>query len=543
MGKKIDVVLIGHNEIETDKHVESYRQSGENLEIFRDLDLAFINIEGKPVTVLEAFNHFKPKSAGITDVYMGETFTATNTYLGNYLHRRDLSFDFINSFKQEREHLRELLENCDVKSVAILTTLYVTITPIQEIVEFIREINDEVKIILGGPYVSTVVKAQPVEELEDLFDYLECDYYINSSQGELALSQLVRAISEDTPEVIPEINNLYYFNEDGDFTITETKVETNTLEENPINYDLFEGRLSEYVNVRTAISCPYKCSFCGFPERAGKYQTLHVDLVEEELNRIRDTGIIKNIYFIDDTFNVPKQRFKDMLRMMIKNEYKIQWHSYYRCQFSDDETISLMKEAGCEGVFLGIESGSDTILKNMNKGATVAFYKEGVAKLREVGIAAFGSFIIGFPGETEETVAETIEFIETSGLEMYRTQLWYYEHITPIAKEKDKYQIEGEGFVWKHATMDSMRATDIIDDIFKNVKNSLWLPQYGFDFDSLFHLVHRGMSMDDVKEFIALYNRGIKEKMLKINDSISPELTGEFERLFAKAFQTQSVGV
>ena len=104
-----------------------------------------------------------------------------------------------------------------------------------------------------------------------------------------------------------------------------------------------------------------------------------------------------------------------------------------------------MAKSGCKGVFLGIESGSPTILKNMNKAATIERYAEGIKMLKARGITTFGSFILGFPGETDTTVAETIDFIRSNKPDFYRAQM-LNEPGTPIHLEKDKYQIKGEGF-------------------------------------------------------------------------------------------------
>ena len=77
--------------------------------------------------------------------------------------------------------------------------------------------------------------------------------------------------------------------------------------------------------------------------------------------------------------------------------------------------VKKMARSGCKGVFLGVESGSNQILKNMKKGAIIEFYKDGVRWLREAGIVTVGSFIIGFPGETEETVSGGDKLVHGSG--------------------------------------------------------------------------------------------------------------------------------
>jgi radical SAM PhpK family P-methyltransferase len=265
--------------------------------------------------------------------------------------------------------------------------------------------------------------------------------------------------------------------------------------------------------MRTSISCPFSCTFCGFPEHAGPYQTAPIEAVEKELNRVAGIGTVKCLQFIDDTFNVPSKRFKEILRMIINNKYNFQWYSHLRCQYLDEEMIELMKKSGCQGVFLGIESGNQQILKNMNKQVNVEKYLKGIALLKKYDILTHGSFIIGFPGETAQTVKDTFTFIKESGIDFYRAQLWYCDTITPIWKQREKYNIKGSHFEWSHATTDSKQACDTIDDLFLSIEKPIWVPQYNFEFNGIFHLLHRGITLDQVKNFIKSFNNGIKEKL------------------------------
>jgi anaerobic magnesium-protoporphyrin IX monomethyl ester cyclase len=146
--------------------------------------------------------------------------------------------------------------------------------------------------------------------------------------------------------------------------------------------------------------------------------------------------------------------------------------------------------------------------------ASVEKYLEGNAFLKEYEIVSHGSYIIGFPGETYQTVKDTINFIEKSGIDFYRAQLWYCEPITPIWRQREKYKISGSQYEWSYETMDSNMACDLIDEAFLTVKQPIWIPQYNFEFDSIFHLLHRGLSMDQVKSFLRNFNLGIKEKIV-----------------------------
>jgi p-methyltransferase len=119
----------------------------------------------------------------------------------------------------------------------------------------------------------------------------------------------------------------------------------------------------------------------------------------------------------------------------------------------------------------------------------------------------FGSFIVGFPGETDATLNETVQFIRETKPTYYRSQLWYNEPGTPIDRERSKFQIVGDGFVWSHATMDGAKAMDHIDRMLLSIKESVWLPQWSFDFWIIPYFLGKGMSPDQLKRFVRGANK------------------------------------
>jgi radical SAM PhpK family P-methyltransferase len=298
-----------------------------------------------------------------------------------------------------------------------------------------------------------------------------------------------------------------------------------------VDYSLFPAEeFSEFVTTRTAKSCPFSCAFCGFPQRAGKYTYLGLDHVKHELDNLQRLGGISTITFIDDTFNVPKVRFRELMRMMIDGGYDFHWNCFYRSDHGDDDTIRLMKEAGCEGVFLGVESGSDEMLKRMNKTARRKNYMSALKTFREVGISTYASLIIGFPGETEETVAETISLIEEGRPDFYRAQLWYCDPVTPIWERRDEFDIKGEGFTWSHSTMQWQGACRAINDMFVSIKNSIWLPQFGFEQWSVFYLQRKGMSLAQIKTFLQAFNAAVADQITEPGQhSLKPDLLADLK--------------
>ena len=180
--------------------------------------------------------------------------------------------------------------------------------------------------------------------------------------------------------------------------------------------------------------------------------------------------------FIDDTPNFPAPRFIAMLKILM--QYDFRWYSFIRCQYINDDIARMMKESGCDGVYLGIESANDQILKYMKKAATGKKYMQGVEYLKKYDITTFAAFIIGFPGETSESIQTNIDFIKNSGIDYYSLKEFWYAPNAPISQKAVKFGLEGFGNNWKHNTMTSQEASLVKMDIFNEINKNTKAQQY-----------------------------------------------------------------
>ena len=504
--RKLDCVVIGYNEVPFERYEKFLRSYGENTEAYRDLKYSFVDLEGKKLDYMGLLNHVIKSSGSANDAMAqnselrsGDIPNLAAVYLTTFLRRKGFNARYINLFQYEKEKLKSYLAENPL-CVAITTTFYVMNLPVNEMVEFIRSHNSNVKIVIGGPLIANHKRNNPDGRLTAALADIGADIYVIEGQGEATLARIVSCLQNKGD--LNDIPNIAHF-ENGKLQQTATVSENNSLDENYIDWrDYSAESLGGTLQTRTARSCAFKCSFCNYPTRSGALTLASVDTVEKELDTMLEVGGIQNVVFIDDTFNVPITRFKDLCRMIIRKNYPFNWFSYFRCSNSDEETIELMAESGCKGVFLGIESGSPSVLVAMNKTATIEKYARGIEWLRKNGILTFGSFITGFPSETEATVNETIDFLRSAKPDYYRTQMWYCEPGTPIQNYREKYGIEGEGFVWRHQTMDRLEAMDHIDRIFLTVNDSIWLPQWSFDFWVIPFLLGKGISLERFREFM-----------------------------------------
>ncbi|HTU45293.1 MAG TPA: PhpK family radical SAM P-methyltransferase [Bryobacteraceae bacterium] len=522
LGKdKLDCIVIGYNETPFEEYELLLRSYGVYSEAYRDLKFNFVNLDGHPLNYVGLLNNILQQAASKNPSHpfatshfeSGDILNLAAAYLTTYLRRRGIHAEIVNLFQSEKDRLAAYLAQ-EPAAVAITTTFYVINHPLYEMVQFIRQQNPDVKIVVGGPLIANHARNYDAEGFSAALSDIGADIYVIEGQGEATLSEIVNCLRGGKD--LASVPNLAYF-EDGKLLRTAEVRENTPLDENFIDWTGFGERdLGPTLQTRTARSCAFNCAFCNYPTRAGKLSLASVDTVDKELETMRALAYVRNVVFIDDTFNVPLPRFKQLCRMMIRRNFGFKWFSYFRCSNSDEETIALMAESGCKGVFLGIESGSPAILKNMNKAATIEKYAEGIRLLHKYQILTFGSFIVGFPGETDETVEESIRFIRENKPTYFRAQLWYCEPGTPIDVQRAKYNTTGSGFVWHHSTMDSLRAMDHIDRMMLSIKESQWLPQWSFDFWIIPYLFGKGMSERQLAVFMGHANRLLSLEIAEI---------------------------
>lgn len=164
-----------------------------------------------------------------------------------------------------------------------------------------------------------------------------------------------------------------------------------------------------YVLVSTARGCPFECSFCVVPYYYGKkIRYREVNEVIAELKAV--SKHVKDIFFHTDLFTFKKEYVLELCTRMIQENLGIQWICNSRVDTFDKEMAETMKRAGCWMVSFGIESGNQTILDLCGKKITLEQSKSAIRICREIGLISIGHFVLGFPGETETTIKQTIQF-------------------------------------------------------------------------------------------------------------------------------------
>jgi radical SAM superfamily enzyme YgiQ (UPF0313 family) len=277
-----------------------------------------------------------------------------------------------------------------------------------------KEIREDCTVAMGGPHVTFL----PRQTLE------ECKYIdiIVKGEGERTVEELTKAIERG--EIIRDAIKGIAFRKGSQIVDNEPRPLIKNIDEIPFpSRDLLPTHLYQfngfrYTTMITSRGCPFRCSFCSSSRQFGGYwRGRSPENVLEEMRIIRDDYNTRNIEFSDDTFTLDQKRAEKICDEIIKQGLDVSWGASSRVDTLSEKLVEKMKRAGCWIIFLGIESGSQRILNAMGKRITIEQVKKAVKIVKEAGIQVLGSFIIGFPEDTVETIKKTTIFVKSLNLD------------------------------------------------------------------------------------------------------------------------------
>lgn len=172
---------------------------------------------------------------------------------------------------------------------------------------------------------------------------------------------------------------------------------------------IFKHKISfKTMGVPTGRGCPYRCNFCS--KSIDGLRLRSVDSIIDEIKFLQRTYGIEGVHFIDELFVVNKKRAYELVEKIAP--LNLQWDGQGRINTVDYELLCAMKKAGCVAIGFGVESGSNKILKNMNKRITVERSKQALSDAQKAGLHIKVQLVLGYPGENKETIAGTVNFFK-----------------------------------------------------------------------------------------------------------------------------------
>ncbi|WP_455465198.1 B12-binding domain-containing radical SAM protein [Candidatus Hodarchaeum mangrovi] len=164
-------------------------------------------------------------------------------------------------------------------------------------------------------------------------------------------------------------------------------------------------------SVLTSRGCPYSCDFCSVSAfYNAKWRPRSPEKIAEEIRYLREVMNLKAVAFVDDLFFLSKKRVLNLVKELSKIQ-DVYWGATTRADVGDRSLLNLMRKAGCRLVFVGVESGNQEILNNINKKTTLNQIENYFDNIKKARLDSLASVSFGFPGETRKTIIDTVEWI------------------------------------------------------------------------------------------------------------------------------------
>ncbi|MBT3362710.1 MAG: radical SAM protein [Chloroflexi bacterium] len=280
-----------------------------------------------------------------------------------------------------------------------ITAMTHEVSQAQKIAQMIKRISPSTTVVFGGAH-TTALPRQTLEEFADVD-------IAAFGEGEQTLYELIVAIEKGEP--FSGINGIG-FRADGQIIISQSRPQMTDLNALPLPaWDLFPK--SPTYPIMTARGCPFQCNFC-MRVMGSKIRKRSTQNVMQEIQANIEEHDARNIHFVDETFTINKKFTHELLDMMIDAgiHKKIKWVAQSRVDLADYDLFVKFKDAGCEWLGLGVESGNSEILKASRKGITLEQALQAVKFAKKAGLKTGSYFIIGHPNETRKSIMDTLNF-------------------------------------------------------------------------------------------------------------------------------------
>lgn len=331
-------------------------------------------------------------------------------YIASFLMERNIDVSVIDAWAEELsfEQLEERVKQskADIIGVYMLSPRY---EQAKKTIEICRKSLPNSLILAGGPHPS----AAPEETLKDIKELDICVV----GEGELIILDIAR--------VFEKKDN--YFNIKGiayrkgkEIVINPRYDYIKNLDSLPFPArDLFPlekykthppyGRNNPYFSVMTSRGCPFQCAYCSKDVFLNNFRAVSSKRVADEIEMLISKYGAKEIHFYDDDFTINMARAEEICDEILKRNIKISWSCTTRVDLVNEKLLEKMKKAGCWLISYGVESGNQKILDSINKGIKIEKIIDTFKTTKKAGILTLGYFMVGLPGDTEETIKDTFE--------------------------------------------------------------------------------------------------------------------------------------
>jgi tRNA A37 methylthiotransferase MiaB len=387
-------------------------------------------------------------------------------------------------------------------AVLLSTTLLSSKQQVRQAVSAIREHAPESRIICGGVLVDRSFQIKEIHHKKDPDLYGPCtadyffleepvedacgiDLFVINDPGFETTAPVLAAFQrgEQTDNIVGRIPNLAFHNGRA-WEFSGTFIEKSPILPS-IDWSIFrKDEIRQAVPMVYSKGCPNRCQFCNF-QSLSKYQAKTTEVLAGEVNALlTHHDHPGHIVFCDDNICGNRHTLQMLATFLRDQRYPFKWNSFFDARYIDEALAEKLKQSGCHLLKIGMESADNTILRNMKKPCRTEHYVRAVRALTNHSISIDAYFIVGFPGETQETVKNTVDTINAFAVPVGSVnQFMFFPFVlAPLApvyerRKREKYGLSGHMMDWSHKTMDSQAALSLIPDVVAKIETMQ--PQHG----------------------------------------------------------------
>jgi radical SAM superfamily enzyme YgiQ (UPF0313 family) len=304
---------------------------------------------------------------------------------------------------------RNLLQNIESYNPEVvgITAQTASYSKALRISRLVKKWNHTCPVIFGGPHASILTEEVLKEPTVDI---------VVRGEGDATIVELMNCLEAGDP--LAGVRGIS-FKQNGGIYHNETQPFVENMDALPFpawhlfDMDRYLARMKgrKVAPVLSSRGCPFGCIFCYRGPAAGKtFRARSPEKIIEEIRLLQGRYGIGDILFVDDIFTLNQKRAERICDLIIESGLDISWRCQTRADCLNLDLLHKMKASNCIDISMGIESGNTQILAATGKKITKEKIREAFRLIKEVGISTSSSFIIGLPGDTVETVKETIEF-------------------------------------------------------------------------------------------------------------------------------------
>jgi radical SAM superfamily enzyme YgiQ (UPF0313 family) len=373
-------------------------------------------------------------------------------YISAYLEERGIENIVFDSTFSSYDALCSALISQQPDYVALYVNLMTKLN-VLKIISFIKNHPQllHIPVILGGPEV----KNNAEKFLENGADFLVV------GEGEETCYELIRALDNKEISNIMQVHGIQYKNPLGEIIRTPERIKIKDIDILPfpnrkkVNMHLYlEAWKKQHgvntISISTMRGCPYTCRWCSRAVYGLSYRRRSPEKVIEEVKYIQQQYHPDAVWFVDDVFTVSHKWLQEFTTLLHKEQITVRYECITRADRMNAEVVQLLKESGCFRVWIGAESGSQKIIDSMDRRVNVTHVQDMIKLVRMHGIEAGTFIMLGYPGETEQDIEETVAHLKAAAPDHFTITLTYPIKGTELYGEVEHaFQ---KPLQWEHST-------------------------------------------------------------------------------------------